>query len=150
MTASETKQGKGGPKRGTDRVILSTKLRPIGRPKSRFTPVRVVQTRVPDARYRYCKTIQPLRYETLMEMFGEMLAKFRAERPWDHGLMWRTPKTAAHAGGKTGWKQININMEEEQKKSLGSLCEQLGVSSATFCYTAIYWWIEYVHPPFRT
>lgn len=149
MTASATKRGKGEPK-ATGRIVLSSKLRPIGRPTSRFTPVRIVQTRVPDAMYRYCKTIQPLRYETLMEMFDEMLTKFRAEKPWDNGLMWRKPKTALQAGGKTGWKQININMEEDQKVALTSLCEQLGVSSATFCYTAIYWWIEYVNPPFRS
>lgn len=136
-------------------VTLTRRAKPVGRPLSRLNVLKVVQTRVPVPMYKYCKILYPAKYRTLTEMFEDMVSIFREERPWKiGGLHWRKPKAAItyHDGevGKTGWEQINIHLDAEIKKEVSLLCKTLGVSMATFCYTAIYWWIVYKHPPNHT
>lgn len=132
------------------RVTLTRKGKQSGRPQSRFNTLKVVQTRVPVPMYRYCKMVQALKYESLTVMFEDMVGRFRAEKPWEHGLHWRKPKAAVtyheDSVGKTGWRQINIHLDENVKNEVELLCRSLDISMATFCYTGIYWWIEYVYP----
>lgn len=132
------------------RVTLSRHAKQVGRPQSRFNPMKVVQTRVPVPMYKYCKMVQALRFHSLTAMFADMVMQFRKEKPWEHGLYWRRPKAAVtyrdETLGKTGWTQINIHLDEKVKNDVELLCKSLDISMATFCYTAIYWWIEYVYP----
>jgi hypothetical protein len=84
-------------------------------------------------------------------MFADMLRRFLDEKPWQHGLHFRKPKTTlAHAGSTvatTGWEQINILLTVELAEELGKAADACGQSKAAFCYTAIFWWVSYVFPP---
>lgn len=132
------------------RVVLTQHAKRIGRPQSRFNNLKVMQTRVPAPMYKYCKMVQALKYESLTSMFEDMVKIFIKEQPWQHGLLWRRPKAAVtyrdQMAGRTGWTQINIHIDEHKKEEIVLLCKSLDISMATFFYTAIFWWIEYVYP----
>lgn len=123
----------------------------IGRPKTRLEDLKAVPTRCPVQIYTYLKGITPFLYPSLTAMFEDMMTRFLAERPWEHGLHWRKPKTAmTFAGGmtgKTGWEQVNIQLPQDVAKQVATTAETCGVSSAAFCYTAIFWWVQYIYPP---
>lgn len=131
-------------------VTLSQRRVPVGRPRSRLEDLQVIQTRIPEPMYRYCKVVQSIRYPSLTEMFEDMLLRFHNEKPWNHGLLWRQPKSAltykAADSSRTGWKQININLKKELKDNIVITCRNNGLSMSTYTYTALYWWIEYVYP----
>jgi hypothetical protein len=123
----------------------------LGRPRTRAVPLKAVPTRCPSEIYRYLKGLSPFLGPSLTNMFEEMMTRFIDERPWDHGLLWRKPKTAmTFAGGKagrTGWEQVNIQLEEalaEKVRLTALACNQ---SRACFCYTAMFWWVQYIYPP---
>lgn len=125
--------------------------RRIGRPRTRHEPLKAVSTRCPSTMYVYLKGITPFQYSSLTEMFLDMLTRFMAERPWEHGLHWRKPRTAiSYAGssaGSTGWEQVNILLAPENADQVKAAALEAGVSVAAFCYTAIFWWVTYVNPP---
>lgn len=79
------------------------------------------------------------------------MRRFLAEEPWDHGLHWRKPKTAmTFAGGvtgRTGWEQVNMQLPYDLAEEVESVARTCGVSRAAFCYTAIFWWVQYIYPP---
>lgn len=129
----------------------SVKQKRTGRPRTRFEKMVVVPTRCPTQIYTYLKAITPFRYRSLTEMFNDMLSRFLEEAPWDHGLMWRKPKTvmtvASEKTGRTGWEQVNISLEPELANKVSETAAQCGVSKACFCYTAMFWWVQYVFPP---
>ncbi|MDP3008235.1 MAG: hypothetical protein Q8N30_04090 [Methylococcales bacterium] len=131
-------------------VTFSHRKVPVGRPRSRLEELDVIQTRIPEPMYKYCKVIQSMKYSSLTEMFDDMLARFDNERPWDAGLLWRRPKSAmtyqASDSSRTGWKQINLNLTKERKEKIVTTCKTLDISMSTYSYTAIYWWIQYVYP----
>lgn len=130
---------------------LSHKQRRIGRPRTRFERMEPVPTRCPDQIYTYLKGITPFRYGSLTAMFADMLTRFINERPWEHGLHWRKPKTAMTyangAVGRTGWVQVNIQLTRELAEQVERLATSCGVSKACFCYTAMFWWVQYIFPP---
>ncbi|CAG2138377.1 hypothetical protein LMG19282_01487 [Cupriavidus campinensis] len=125
--------------------------RRIGRPKTRLEELRAVPTRCPSQIYTYLKGITPFLYNSLTAMFEDMLRRFLAERPWEHGLHWRKPKTAmSYAGGqagKTGWEQVNIQLPQDLAELVGETATVCGVSRACLCYTAIFWWVQFIYPP---
>jgi hypothetical protein len=125
--------------------------RRIGRPVKRVEKLKPVPTRCPTQIYTYLKGITPFLYPSLTEMFADMLKRFITERPWEHGLHWRKPKTAMTlangVAGKTGWEQVNIQLLPEQALEVAKTAEECGVSAAAFCYTAIFWWVQYIYPP---
>lgn len=125
--------------------------RRIGRPKTRLEELRAVPTRCPSQIYTYLKGITPFLYNSLTAMFEDMLRRFLAERPWEHGLHWRKPKTAmSYAGGqagKTGWEQVNIQLPQDLAELVGETATDCGVSRACLCYTAIFWWVQFIYPP---
>lgn len=143
---NDTKKGE-----AADTRPLSHKQRRIGRPRTRFEQMETVPTRCPDQIYTYLKGISPFRYNSLTAMFDDMLTRFIKERPWEHGLHWRKPKTAmtyTHGqAGRTGWVQVNIQVTPSLAKEVGSQAELCGVSKACFCYTAMFWWVQYIYPP---
>lgn len=123
----------------------------IGRPKTRMELLKAVPTRCPTQIYTYLKGITPFLYSSLTAMFEDMVRRFLNERPWEHGLHWRKPKTAmTYANGmtgKTGWEQVNIQLPQDLAESVGRVAEVCGVSNACLCYTAIFWWVQYIYPP---
>lgn len=132
-------------------VVKSEAGARIGRPKTRHEKLKPISTRCPAAVYTYLKGITPFQYPSLTEMFADMLKRFINEKPWEHGLHWRKPKTAlSFAGnkvGSTGWEQLNISLTPTQAEEIEQKAEECGVSKACFCYTAIFWWVTYVYPP---
>ncbi len=130
---------------------LSHKNRRIGRPRTRFEQMEPVPTRCPDQIYTYLKGITPFRYSSMTAMFDDMLTRFIKERPWERGLHWRKPKTAmtyAHGQvGRTGWVQVNIQLTPALAEQVGNQAQLCGVSKACFCYTAMFWWVQYIFPP---
>lgn len=125
--------------------------RQIGRPKKRLEELKAVPTRCPTQIYTYLKGITPFLYPSLTEMFEDMIKRFLAERPWEQGLHWRKPKTAMTFAngtiGKTGWEQVNMQLPPALAEQVASTASECGVSSAALCYTAIYWWVQYIYPP---
>jgi hypothetical protein len=93
----------------------------------------------------------PFRYPSLTAMFADMLRRFIDEKPWEHGLHFRKPKTPlSHGGGNiatTGWEQVNLLLTHELAEEVTKVAEHCGHSRAAFCYTAIFWWVSYVFPP---
>ena len=125
--------------------------RRLGRPKSRHEKLIPVSTRCPGTIYVYLKGITPFRYPSLTAMFADMLRRFIDEKPWEHGMHFRKPKTIlAHAGSTaatTGWEQVNILLSPEVAAEVKNVANACGQSKAAFCYTAIFWWVSYVFPP---
>lgn len=106
--------------------------------------------------YLYLKGLYPKRgWPSLTAMYDDMLTQFIDERPWEHGLTWRKPQTTlVHVGGlenRTGWIQVNIQVDiglaKAAEKIAHSVPKDTKVSMAMFAYTAIFWWIQYIHPP---
>lgn len=132
-------------------TIKGAQGRNIGRPKVRFEALKTVPTRCPAQIYTYLKGIAPFLYGSLTEMFEDMMTRFVAERPWEHGLHWRKPKTATTIAngeqGRTGWEQVNMQLPPKLAKSVTTASTECGVSNAAFCYTAIFWWVQYIYPP---
>lgn len=125
--------------------------RRIGRPKTRLETLKAVPTRCPEHIYTYLKGIMPFLYQSLTAMFEDMMTRFLREQPWEHGLHWRKPKTAlTFAGGqtgRTGWEQVNMQLPPDLATEVERAAEICGVSRAAFCYTAIFWWVQYIYPP---
>jgi hypothetical protein len=125
--------------------------RRIGRPKTRLEDLKAVPTRCPEHIYTYLKGIMPFLYGSLTAMFEDMMTRFLQEQPWEHGLHWRKPKTAlTFAGGqtgRTGWEQVNMQLPPDLAAEVEQAAEICGVSRAAFCYTAIFWWVQYIYPP---
>lgn len=143
QSAAEPDQGSKG--------TQSERGRRIGRPVKRAEKLKAVPTRCPTQIYTYLKGITPFLYPSLTDMFADMLTRFIAERPWEHGLHWRKPKTAMTlangVSGKTGWEQVNIQLLPTLAQQVATTAEACGVSAAAFCYTAIFWWVQYIYPP---
>lgn len=131
--------------------IKNAQGRNIGRPRTRLEALKTVPTRCPAQIYTYLKGISPFLYGSLTEMFEDMMSRFVSERPWEHGLHWRKPKTATtFAGGeqgRTGWEQINMQLPPKLADEVSKTSDDCGVSNAAFCYTAIFWWVQYIYPP---
>lgn len=119
-----------------------------------------IPTRVPVRMQTYSKTLAyangsvlwPKR--TLKSMHLKMIDRFLQEKPWEHGLKWRTTKSLTatipgQVGAKeaTGWTQINLRMPAEFGNSLEKLAIQQGVSLSSVSYTMVYWWTWWVYPP---
>ncbi|MGP8437791.1 hypothetical protein ACT2FY_38870 [Paraburkholderia fungorum] len=123
----------------------------IGRPKTRLENLEAVPTRCPAHIYTYLKGITPFLYTSLTAMFEDMIGRFLSEQPWEHGLHWRKPKTAmTYANGMTGttgWSQVNIQLTPELKERVTATADMCGVSNACLCYTAIFWWVQFIYPP---
>ncbi|QOT82259.1 hypothetical protein [Cupriavidus basilensis] len=97
------------------------------------------------------KMIAPLEWRSLTGMFQDMMTRFLATEPWKHGLLWRKPRTALTfqdgVAGRTGWEQVNIQLPPELAEQVEHAARGVGVSKAAFCYTAMFWWIQYIYPP---
>lgn len=123
----------------------------IGRPRTRFEKMQLLVTRCPEPIYTYLRGLSPFLGPSLTKMFQDMLERFLEEEPWNHGLLWRKPKTAVtFAGGesgRTGWEQINIQATPDLAKKVAQKAILCGVSKACFCYTAMFWWVQYIYPP---
>jgi len=135
----------------TKPAVKGMQGRNIGRPRVRFEALKAVPTRCPAQIYTYLKGIAPFLYGSLTEMFEDMMTRFTNERPWEHGLHWRKPKTATtFAGGeqgRTGWEQVNMQLPPTLADLVTKTSNECGVSNAAFCYTAIFWWVQYIYPP---
>jgi hypothetical protein len=135
----------------TSTAVKGTHGKNIGRPKIRFEALKTVPTRCPAQIYTYLKGISPFLYGSLTEMFEDMMTKFMLERPWEHGLHWRKPKTATTFAngetGKTGWEQVNMQLPPSLAEQVTKTATECGISNAAFCYTAIFWWVQYIYPP---
>lgn len=122
-----------------------------GRSRTRLEKLQVVSSRCPAQIYTYLKGITPFLYPSLTRMFEDMLGRFVAERPWENGLHWRRPKAATTivkgTFGKTGWEQLNIRLSKELAERVRQTAKVCGVSSACLCYTAVFWWVQYIYPP---
>lgn len=148
--SSETTQQE-GTQSTQEKAVKSAQGKSIGRPKVRFEALKAVPTRCPAQIYTYLKGISPFLYGSLTEMFEDMMTRFLAEKPWEHGLHWRKPRTATtFAGGeqgRTGWEQVNMQLPPKIADAVAKSAGECGVSNAAFCYTAIFWWVQYIYPP---
>lgn len=132
-------------------TVLTRTGKKVGRPRSQHKIMGTIQTRAPARMLKYCQILRTLKFDSLMDMFEKMLREFDKEKPWEHGLKWRHPRSSkAQAKDEirmTGWEPVNINIEASFKEEISNRCKVMGVSMATYCYTAIYWWVQYVYPP---
>lgn len=124
----------------------------LGRPKTRPDDLVPIPTRCPEMVHMYLKAITPYHYKTLTEMFEDMLKRFLDERPWEKGLFFRRPRstsaTSSGVKGATGWTQVNMYVPPDLADRINAVLMTHGnVTKAEFAYTAIYWWVEYIHPP---
>ncbi|RWA52427.1 hypothetical protein AU476_17840 [Cupriavidus sp. UYMSc13B] len=101
--------------------------------------------------YTYMKMIAPLEWRSLTGMFQDMMTRFLGTQPWKHGLLWRKPRTALTfqegVAGRTGWEQVNIQLPPDLAERVEIAAVTAGISKAAFCYTAMFWWIQYIYPP---
>src|SRR5260364_187041 len=124
-----------------------------GRPRTRLEALQIVPTRCPMQIYTYLKSIAPYLYPSLTQMFEDTLRRFFTERPWEHGLHWRQPKSALTVAGKnlwqTAWTQVNMRLPEERVAQRHQAVQVCGISLAGVCDTAVFWWAQYVYPPMK-
>lgn len=135
------------------RVVEVVRPKKLGRPRTQLEKPKVVPTRCPAHMYTYLKMIAPLRWRSLSAMFQDMMARFLEMEPWNHGLMWRKPRTALTfadgMAGKTGWEAVNMQLPPELAERVEHAATLAGVSKAAFCYTAMFWWVQFMYPPAR-
>lgn len=98
-----------------------------------------VLANMPMPMFSYCKMVKELRFDSLDDVFGTALTRFMAVRPWERGTAWRKPR---EAGGESGWTPVRINLDSLVYDEALGLSKPLDVPMDSFCYTAIYWWIE--------
>lgn len=127
-----------------------TSARRPGRPTTRLEPLETLPTRCPSSLHRYLKTVYPYRFNSLTELYEVMLSQFLETEPWKAGVHWRQPLTPMTRSqgqtGSTGWKLVNIQIPGWLKERVVNAAEFEGVSSATFAYTAMYWWAMFIMP----
>lgn len=133
-------------------TAISHKGKVLGRPRTRTEEAEFVQTRIPDALHDYLKAVSAFRYKTMANMFEAMFTRFINERPWERGLHFRQPKAAVKNNGtdaaaRTGWSQLNIQLTQDMAAQVKEEAKKRDVSLASYCYSAIYWWCQYVYPP---
>jgi hypothetical protein len=130
---------------------VSSRGKAIGRPKTRFEPLRTVPTRCPAEVLKYLKGLSASQGISLTTMFEDMLRRFLEDRPWDHGLIWRKPKVATTtiggSKGTTGWVQANLQVPQDLADRVEQVADLHGVSKAALAYTAMFWWCQYIYPP---
>ncbi len=123
----------------------------LGRPTKRLVKLDTVPTRCPISLHQYLKAIHPFSHASLLDFHTEILNSFITKRPWEHGLVWRKPKSimtkSAGFSITTGWRQVNIQMDTEMFAKVSNLSLELGVTKACFLYTALYWYAQYEKPP---
>lgn len=113
----------------------------------------VFQTRVPATIRLYLKGMAVVHYGTLKRFFDALLTQFMQQRPWEGvaPIDWMQPRSPhSVTNGRstvTNWRVINLHLSDDVYDQAEKLIQQLGVSQAVFCYTAIYWWVKYIQPP---
>lgn len=106
-----------------------------------------VQTRAPQVTYdrlRWLAHSPAYPYRTMAGMNKVIFQTFLHHQPWNLGLKWRKPQKA---GEDTGFVQVNIQLPQETAKKVRAQAAECGVSVASFAYTALYWWVAYIHSP---
>ncbi len=108
-----------------------------------------LHTRVPVALRDYLKSLVMARlpddrmHRSMLAIYSDALGRFLDEKPWQGGLPWREPKAVSEE-----WTQLNIRIPASLAEAcLEEAMRQGDRSIASFCYTAIRWWAEYVCPP---
>lgn len=119
-------------------------------PMARTEALETIPTRCPESLHRYMKMIYPVSYSSLTMMFEEMLTRFIAQRPWEHGLDWRKPRSRIERSGgvtaATGWCQVNVQTTASMKEKITAIAKTTGVTNSVFVYTAMFWWSMYIMP----
>ena len=135
----------------TKKTVISRAGKTLGRPVVRSEPLIPVPTHCPGQMYTYFKAIYPYYYKSLTEMFEDMVRRFAEEQPYLHGLQFRRPKTTSEklgeSTGLTGWVQCNVRLPEDLRARVVAIAETHNQSNAAVCYTAMFWWAQYVYPP---
>jgi hypothetical protein len=139
-------------------VALPPHGKVMGRPKIERDPLEQVQTRIPAPMNDYLKLLalsrlpdQPAPFKQVQVMFVAMFERFLAERPWEHGLPWREPQAivrfeAGEIAERTVWRQVNIRMPKAMVTKVKRAAKAAGRSEASYCYTAISWWTQFLYP----
>lgn len=144
------RQGTRTKKVGVPRVALKRVEVTRGRPKTRLEKLKPIPTRCPESLHKYLQAIRPFKYPSLTELYEDMLERFIATRPWEHGVEWRKPRTRLSKrdeySATTGWIQINVQVQPALKARVVALAVTEGVSQAAIAYTAMYWWAMFIMP----
>lgn len=110
-------------------------------------------TRLPRAVQTYLKSFAVYQGRTLNDLMASIIADFCKERPWLGGMRWRVPKRLSvvqdgQEVAATGWVQVNILLDEATNTAFQAVLDSHpDVSRASCAYTAIHWWVQYIHPP---
>jgi hypothetical protein len=118
-------------------------------------PMENIQTRVPRAVRKYLRILAAARGQSQAVMFDEMMRLFLEERPWEYQaefvfLKPKIKRTLAQGGADDEdlyWCLLNINMRYDTAIRVKETVDNLGVSLASFAFTAIHWWIREKNPP---
>lgn len=133
------------------KIVLSRAGSPLGRPVVRTEPLKPIPTHCPTQMYTYFKAIYPYHWKSLTEMFEDMMTRFVEEEPYKHGLVFRKPRTSleklGESSGLTGWSQCNVRLPLGIAEKVKAVAITYDQSSAAVCYTAMFWWAQYVYPP---
>ncbi|WP_215884506.1 hypothetical protein [Acidithiobacillus sulfurivorans] len=113
-----------------------------------------IPTRAPTKMQVYARTLAFASNRTLKVMFNDAAKRFSQDKPWEHGLKWRTTKgltvTMKDTVGQkeaTGWMQVNMRFPVEMGNALERLAAEQNVSLSSVAYTLLYWWTWWVYPP---
>lgn len=169
-TAKPAPAAKKAAKKKPEPPKLLSQGRVLGRPKLDRPPLEQVQTRIPAPMNDYLKLLSVQRlpdqdgpFRQVQVMFAALFERFLEDRPWEHDKKWewREPRAIVKfANGeiskRTDWRQVNIRMAGPLVKKvkraaaqvkLDRADEQVTLSEASFCYTAIFWWTKWLYPP---
>lgn len=133
------------------KTVLGRAGQPLGRPVVRTEPLKPIPTHCPTQMYTYFKAIYPYYWKSLTEMFEDMMTRFVNEAPYEHGLVFRKPRTSqeklGESDGLTGWTQCNVRLPYDVAEKVKAIATTHDQSSSAVCYTAMFWWAQYVYPP---
>lgn len=128
--------------------------------------ITFIQSRVPQALHRYCKTIVDLdkpgfEYQNLFAFWEDCVLRFKTAKPWEQGLEWKRAKATEvrlkkHANSEmieTGYIQVRIQLLAATAREVEAICHTVDsgdtrpVSKSAFMLTAIDWMCRYVASP---
>lgn len=118
-------------------------------------PCVEINTCAPKKMQAYFRTLTFAMGTTIPKVYREMAGRFLKEKPWKHGLQWRTTQEQAGIHGVHGerysaspfWTPVSIRLPVILGKELESLADQQEVPLSSVGYTMLYWWTWWIYRP---
>ncbi|WP_215842097.1 hypothetical protein HHS34_005380 [Acidithiobacillus montserratensis] len=109
-------------------------------------PCGQLQTVIPLHMHLYCRALAFAQGVSDREMIQACAQGFVRDRPWEHGLRWRTSPRWGLVS-ELEWTQVTVSLPDSLAKELVAIGEGQNVPAASVLYTMFFWYSWVVYPP---